>query len=615
MPSTVSILPAAWKPVELSSCYRSSRQSSSSRMLLVRYSRAESEGVTAKAGLPHSFDDRGAGSSLLAGSCAVLLFRGLRRRWRQRPGACSRRLHVGQLLAMPQSAQVDKMMRRQLRMQKQLRLWWSEFWSDRDPHGDTLERRKEAQKGVVKKKRVMLLISDTGGGHRASANAIADALEELYPDQVICTIRDIWSESCPWPFSHVVQSYMWMGKRPWFWRIFFYTTTFPPVRWVSQRIANRLCKRAFRRSIECDNPDLIASLHPGNQHITLKVLNRLARRARRRIPFVTIVTDLGGAHPLWFHPEADRVFVPSKNIRDQALSWGVRESVIHMYGLPLRRPFWEREKRSRVQVREDLGLEKAVPTVLVVGGGDGVGSLQQVAEAMAGELSSVFGSSATAERPLTAQVIVICGKNESVRRRLESKEWPAVRFHVVGFVANIDELMAAADVIVTKAGPGTIAESCTRQLPIMLSSFLPGQEKGNVDFVEEGGFGEYSWQPEVIAKKVTAWLRNPEELARLSQLSAAHGKPAATLKIAEVLGREWLMTDPAQLEQALVAELGRSSKETHAEGRKGAVEAVVARLREASKAFHRAQAELREAQSHAFSLLDETQKAPLVANN
>lgn len=85
------------------------------------------------------------------------------------------------------------------------------------------------------------------------------------------------------------------------------------------------------------------------------------------------------------------------------------------------------------------------------------------------------------------QVVVICGKNQVVKRQLEAEEWPEnVRVVVNGFVTNMDEWMGAVDTLVTKAGPGTIAEATIRGLPVMLSGFLPGQEEGNVPYVVDG---------------------------------------------------------------------------------------------------------------------------------
>jgi len=136
-----------------------------------------------------------------------------------------------------------------------------------------------------------------------------------------------------------------------------------------------------------------------------------------------------------------------------------------------------------------------------------------------------------------AQMVVICGKNEELKAKLRSEDWPKnVRVKIRGFTKRMDEWMGASDCIVTKAGPGTIAEACASGLPIMLSDFLPGQEAGNVPFVVDGGFGAYSKRPEVIAKTVSGWLKDPQHLADMSSKSQDAGRPAATKQIAEDIG-------------------------------------------------------------------------------
>jgi 1,2-diacylglycerol 3-beta-galactosyltransferase len=92
-----------------------------------------------------------------------------------------------------------------------------------------------------------------------------------------------------------------------------------------------------------------------------------------------------------------------------------------------------------------------------------------------------------------------------------------------GFVTNMEDFMAASDCIVTKAGPGTIAEAMCRGLPTMLSCFLPGQEAGNVPFVTEGGFGDYSPKPAVIAEKVSTWIHDAEKLEQMSEAARDSG--------------------------------------------------------------------------------------------
>ena len=99
----------------------------------------------------------------------------------------------------------------------------------------------------------------------------------------------------------------------------------------------------------------------------------------------------------------------------------------------------------------------------------------------------------------------------------------------------MSDYMACADVMITKAGPGTIAEAAIRGLPTMLSSFLPGQEAGNVPFVTENGFGAYSDDPQQIATTVRSWIQDPEQLRQMSAAARAVSAPDATGQIATEL--------------------------------------------------------------------------------
>ena len=107
-----------------------------------------------------------------------------------------------------------------------------------------------------------------------------------------------------------------------------------------------------------------------------------------------------------------------------------------------------------------------------------------------------------------------------------------VNVQVCGFVNQMSDYMEVADVMITKAGPGTIAEATIRGLPTMLSSFLPGQEAGNVPFVIESGFGEYSRDPKTIAKTVRGWIQDPAKLDELAKAARKAAAPRATQEIA-----------------------------------------------------------------------------------
>merc|ERR1719148_634216 len=108
----------------------------------------------------------------------------------------------------------------------------------------------------------------------------------------------------------------------------------------------------------------------------------------------------------------------------------------------------------------------------------------------------------------------------------------------LGFLTNIPEYMVAADVLVTKAGPGTIAEAAAVGLPVMMTSFLPGQEAGNVDVVLESKFGEYNNKPTEIGDIVTSWLLDAALLEQMSKAAMVAGNPYAADEIVEDIGRQ-----------------------------------------------------------------------------
>ena len=185
---------------------------------------------------------------------------------------------------------------------------------------------------------------------------------------------------------------------------------------------------------------------------------------------------------------------------------------------------------------------KASTTVLVVGGGDGMGNIVGVAKGVVQGLCACIESSSDDEA-VDLMAIIVCGTNAAARQSISDswRTWcptPKARraledkMHVLGFCQNMDALMRASDVLVTKAGPGTIAEACIFGLPIIISGFLPGQEEDNVKYVEDGKMGCFCDEPAVLAETLAELLTKPEALRNLSAAARDAGRPYASLHIA-----------------------------------------------------------------------------------
>lgn len=431
---------------------------------------------------------------------------------------------------------------------------------------------------------VQILMSATGGGHLASAIALEDALENLHPGKFQCDIVDIYTDYGPfWPYNDYVGMYKLMAEFPWTWDLFFRfgETEFGLA--LNQWMLDTFCYENFTKCIgrkfrsTAKRADMVVSVHPLCQDLPLKILSDLDASDDDRedkTPFVTVVTDLGGAHKTWFHPAVDKCFVPSDALNQKAQSRGLnKSSQIVQYGLPIRKGFWPKENNSeadddRNTVRANLGIDD-IPTVLVVGGGDGMGGIVDIASALGKKLGS-SSSNNNNDKP-EYQMVVVCGNNQEAQQKLNAVDWPkGVRVNVQGFVRNMDEWMKASDCLVTKAGPGTIAEASICGLPCMLFAYLPGQEEGNIPFVEDSGFGRYSSDPDEIGSTVTSWLKSPEKLESMKRAALSASRPFATIDIARDLAEIAFSTKKKQQrvqqtrdeeeEELLLAEIALSTK-------------------------------------------------------
>mmetsp|Transcript_9268 Transcript_9268/g.42056 ORF Transcript_9268/g.42056 Transcript_9268/m.42056 type:complete len:258 (+) Transcript_9268:939-1712(+) len=241
-----------------------------------------------------------------------------------------------------------------------------------------------------------------------------------------------------------------------------------------------------------------------------------------RVPFATVVTDLTRCHRTWFHKQVDRCFVATQLVAAQAMKYGLISSQISCRGLPIR-PAFNLPSKPKREIRQQLGMDSAASTVMLIGGGEGMGKLEEIAKALAQMLQP------------SHQIIVICGRNKKLADALSSRAWP-LRVIVKGFVNNMSEYMTACDCIITKAGPGTIAEALICGRPILLNGYIPCQEEGNVSYVLDNGVGAYSEDPSEIANVVARWFDTASlDLQTMSAKAKLLGRPQATFDIVREL--------------------------------------------------------------------------------
>ena len=134
-------------------------------------------------------------------------------------------------------------------------------------------------------------------------------------------------------------------------------------------------------------------------------------------------------------------------------------------------------------------------------------------------------------------LVIVCGRNQRLKTGLESEKWENPIF-IYGFTREMPDFMRASDFIVTKAGPGTIAEALNAELPIILYSKLPGQEDGNVTFLQEEGAGVWAPNPQDVVRTLTRWISRPAERQKVIENCRRAGNPEAARTIAHIIGEK-----------------------------------------------------------------------------
>jgi 1,2-diacylglycerol 3-beta-galactosyltransferase len=362
--------------------------------------------------------------------------------------------------------------------------------------------------------RILILMSRTGGGHLASARALEAEFRRQRPD-VAVTIVDMLSDHLRFPFNQLPRTYDGLVSRfPGLWSAMWHGSARSRFGDHSSAIIRRLSHRHLARLITETAPDLVVSVHPLVNDLIVPVLEKVRPSAR----YVTVVTDLGGIHPSWLHPRNSAVYLPTEQAVAGALARGLPRERLHVHGLPVRTEFSERPA-GRAAARTGFGLDPERPVALVVGGGGGIGPIEAIVSNLGTSLAAA-GSD--------AQIVVVTAKNEALKRRIEANPAP-VPVMALGFVDRMSDLMQASDILITKAGPGTIAEASIRALPMAIYGFIPGQEAANVDHVVEAGAGLFEPDPARLAARV-AGLLGPEwdELAAMAAAARHLGREQAT---------------------------------------------------------------------------------------
>lgn len=368
---------------------------------------------------------------------------------------------------------------------------------------------------------VLFLVSDTGGGHRAAAQAVADALRQRFPGRFAPVLLDPLSGPGSSPLLRRVVRLYGPGVRfaPWLWGAAYRITDSVPATWLLRHSLLRLADRPVADAATALRPALVVSFHA----LATGPAVRAAALGRRHLPVVTVVTDLGSVHASWCSPAAGWVVGSSGAAARRCAGMGARYLDL---GLPVAADFRSGPlpPAGREALRRELGVAGARFLAVLTGGAEGAGGIAGPARALLERFDDV-------------DVVAICGRNERVRRRLErlARRAGGHRLTVRGFVTNMADWLRCADVVVTKAGPGTIAESACCGAPLILTSWLPGQEAGNAEFVLRAGAGRRARGTAGLLREVGRLRADPAGLEEMRAAAARLGRPGAAMAVAGLI--------------------------------------------------------------------------------
>lgn len=366
--------------------------------------------------------------------------------------------------------------------------------------------------------RVFIATVSAGAGHSQAAAALEEAWRAERPRDTLARLDAL--DFVPKLYRRLyLKSYIRLVERaPDLWSYVFKKSDNPVLVRKLTRARRTLAKwkaARFIRQMRGFKPDVVLCTH----YMPLEIAGRLKAKGRGRFAplTVSVVTDFE-AHALWMEPDVDLYCVAAEETKARLVARGAASENVVVTGIPIARKF--SAAIDTAAVRRRMGLRDDLPVLLVLGGGLGIGPVAEIL----GELNKL----ATA-----VQVVVVCGRNEELRRELAAQERRHPT-HVLGFVTCMHEIMAVSDLVLTKPGGLTTSEALAMGKPLFVLNPIPGQEAANSDFLLEHGAAAKANRIEDLPYRLEKLLGSAKlgEMARAAKALGQRGAAEAVCRAA-----------------------------------------------------------------------------------
>ncbi|MDQ6644384.1 MAG: hypothetical protein M3Y76_08040 [Chloroflexota bacterium] len=362
---------------------------------------------------------------------------------------------------------------------------------------------------MLSQKNILILTSKTGGGHISLAEALHDVLKEDMQSGDKKNEEDTKGEkaaaiSIVDPQPGLFQQHYRLVSRYalWLWAAEFQFFDTPRRALLSHRIFARLVRRQLNALLDTVKPDLILTTYP---FLTYEVMRVLERRSSI-VPLVSLFSDANGVHASWLtERRVAAAFATTYENYEQALATGFAPERLHLVGWPVRAQFFQAFQSGRDAQTEKLIQLNLAPnrfTVFLQGGSEGAAHVERTIE-------NVLDARAVQD---DLQVILATGTNRALHERYKNVH----NLATLSYTKEIAIYMAAADVIMGKAGPNMLFESVMLGKPFIATAYIPGQEQANLPFIQRHGLGWVALQPEDQHSLLNTLIHNPDQLSAMA---------------------------------------------------------------------------------------------------
>jgi processive 1,2-diacylglycerol beta-glucosyltransferase len=369
------------------------------------------------------------------------------------------------------------------------------------------------------RKRILLLSVSAGAGHMRAAEAIRSYAST--PNFNVTAIHlDVMNFVTPGLRKLYTGFYIFLvNKAPALWGFLYQITNeAKPDCWMQRvrRWVERQNARPLFREIAAFKPDAIICTH----FFPAEMLSHLIAQGKLKCPVWVQVTDFD-LHRMWVHDHMAGYFAANDEVAFRMRNMGIAAEAIHVTGIPIMPAFSQALDRS--MYARDFGLSPQKLTFLLMGGGDGLGSLTTIAERLLG-LEEDF------------QLVVLAGKNAAALTALQklAARYPG-RLLPQGFTDKVEWLMACADLVVTKPGGLTTSECLAMGLPMIANAPIPGQEERNADHLLEQGVALKAFDAVTLEYRIRYLLAHPAKLEDMRAKAKALGRPHAARQVLDIV--------------------------------------------------------------------------------